>query len=57
MHLILNKIKNGKKNGIYKSYYENGQIEIDGHIKDNMMHGYCVYFKENGEELKKGVRY
>lgn len=41
-------------NGIYKLYFENGQIQIDGQTKDNNLHGFCVNYNEDEKKTKEG---
>ena len=45
---------NGNKTGIYKSYFESGQIQVDGHVKNGILHGYCIHYNDEGEKLKEG---
>ena len=40
---------NGKKNGKYKSYYENGQLKSIGNYVDDKLNGEFKSFHENGE--------
>lgn len=35
----LTEYKNGKKNGSYKEYFDDGKIKISGQYKKNKMHG------------------
>ena len=39
---------NGYQDGIETSYYETGRIEYQYHSKNNMLHGVCKEWDENG---------
>ena len=42
----------GKRNGIYKCYFDNGQIEIMGQFKNDTNISYTYFFNENGDTIK-----
>ena len=41
-------VKNGKKNGQWLSYRENGQLSSKSNYKDGELHGLREYFDEGG---------
>ena len=52
--------KNGKKNGEWLVFFENGQIKYIQNYKDGVEHGRWAYYSENGqleilENYKDGV--
>lgn len=54
-------IVDGKNNGYYRSYSDQGILLEEGFFKDNRHHGVFKYFDENGDltveaEYKNGVR-
>ena len=48
------KIRNGKKDGSWVSYYKNGQLSFKGTYKDGKEDGPCVSYYENGKLSQKG---
>ena len=40
--------KNGKADGAYESYYENGQLERKANYKDGKLNGDWKYYNEDG---------
>jgi hypothetical protein len=42
-------VVNGVKNGIFKTYFLNGQLEKEGYIKNNKNFGEWRYYYENGQ--------
>lgn len=48
------RIKNGAKNGIYKLYYDNAQIQIDGFTRDGYVDGLCTHYNREGKKIKEG---
>ena len=40
---------NGKKNGEFESYYENGQLSSSQSYIDDMMNGDCKQYYANGQ--------
>lgn len=40
--------KNGKKEGLYKSYYKNGRFRDEGSFKDDKLEGICKVYYDNG---------
>lgn len=46
----------GRKQGTYREYYENGQIKKEEHFLDNLLHGYYREFDGRGE-LVMAMRY
>ena len=48
------KFKNGKKNGLWEWYYENGQLKGKGNIKNGVMNGSYKSYYENGQLKSKG---
>ena len=55
-------IKNGKREGSWESYYENGQLGAKGNYKNNKLEGYWEAYDEDGNALngtgtyKNGVK-
>lgn len=47
-------VVNGEKNGAFKTYYLNGQIEKSGHILNNKNVGVWKYYFPNGQLESKG---
>ena len=45
---------NGKLNGPFKLYYENGQLKQEGSFKDNKEDGFCNFYYENGKLKREG---
>src|SRR5690606_36029601 len=41
-------IKNGKKNGVLKEYYKNGNIRVISEYYDDKLHGTSVFYTEEG---------
>ena len=46
--------KNGKKEGAWVSYYDNGQLEYKGNFKNGKREGAWVYYYDNGQLSSKG---
>ena len=46
--------KDGKKDGLFEKYYENGQLESKGNYKDGKWDGIHEKYYENGQLKKKG---
>ena len=44
---------NGKKEGIYKSYYVNGQLKKEVNYIDGKMNGICKLYLLNGQLLQE----
>jgi len=42
-------IHNNKKEGIYKSYYENGQLKVEVNYIDGLRHGIFKSYHDNGQ--------
>lgn len=42
------------KNGFYKSYYKNGQMESEGNYTDGKQHGSWKYYYENSQLQSEG---
>ena len=49
------KIKNGKKDGPWVSYHDNGQLQEKGSYKDGKREGPWVYYHKNGQYQWKGT--
>lgn len=45
---------NGKRNGYYKTYFENGRIHEDGEYKDNSRHGHWKIYTPEGMLEEEG---
>lgn len=43
------------KNGFYKSYYKDGQMESEGNYTDDKQHGSWKYYYENGQLQSTGT--
>ena len=48
------KFKNGKKNGVWEWYYENGQLSTKVNYKDGEPEGFWESYHENGQLEYKG---
>ena len=42
----------GKMTGLWKMYYENGNIKQEGHFKEGKGHGLWKFYNENGELIR-----
>jgi len=47
-------IKNGKKDGSWIEYWDNGQLKLKGNWKNGMSEGSWVYYYDNGKLDSKG---
>ena len=47
-------IINGKRDGFWESYYENGQLNWKGSYKDDWLDGPWEYYYDNGQLSYKG---
>ena len=47
-------IKNGKKEGAWVDYWENGQLEYNGNFKNGKRVGYWIRYYEHGQLNFKG---
>ena len=47
-------IINGKRDGFWESYYENGQLNWKGSYKDDCLDGPWEYYYDNGQLSYKG---
>ena len=59
--LIESVIKNGKKNGLHKEWYENGQIIVETNFKNGKEYGLYKMWYDNGQIMfewnyKNGVQ-
>ena len=45
-------MKNGKENGIFNSFFENGNMKIQGQFSDGKMEGEWRYYYNNNSKLK-----
>ncbi|HSL88179.1 MAG TPA: hypothetical protein VK870_02635, partial [Ignavibacteriaceae bacterium] len=50
-------VVDGKRNGIFILYNENGYVETFGYLKDNKNHGEWKYYYPNGELESVGIFY
>jgi len=41
-------------NGLYKSYYENGQLESEGSYIDGKKNGHCTHYHDTGQLESEG---
>ena len=48
------KLKNGKRNGLCKWWYENGQLSNENNYKDGKKQGLCKWWYENGQLRSEG---
>ena len=48
-------LPNGKKHGMWKVYYENGQLKSEGTYKNGICHGFWRSYKENGDMKSVGT--
>ena len=46
-------IKNGKMQGNFERYHDNGQLMLRGYIKNDELDGASEYYNENGQLLSK----
>jgi antitoxin component YwqK of YwqJK toxin-antitoxin module len=49
----INRTVDGKKEGIWRSYYDNGKVKSENHYIDNQMDGYQKEFSPNGALILK----
>lgn len=47
-------VVNGKKNGLFKIYYSNGQLQMVGEVKDNSNNGKWTYYYQDGQVESEG---
>ena len=47
-------VRNGKKNSVWESYHDNGQLAFKGHYKDGNLDGLWETYRENGQLWIKG---
>ena len=52
--IIEYEVKNGMKDGIFATYYLNGEVEKKGLIKNNLNQGEWTYYYQNGILESKG---
>lgn len=45
---------NGKKNGVFKTYYKNGILEMMGTIENNLNQGKWTYYYQSGQIESEG---
>jgi antitoxin component YwqK of YwqJK toxin-antitoxin module len=45
----------GKKNGEFKTYFKNGNLEMVGQIKDNLNQGKWTYYYKSGQIESEGI--
>jgi len=48
LHYVWN-FKDGKRDGVFKRYYKNGQLKSECNWKDGKEHGLCKGYWENGQ--------
>ena len=48
-------IKNGKKEGLWTWWFENGEKKNEGSFKDGLEFGLWTYFYENGQKQIEGI--
>ena len=46
-------VKDGKRHGRYREYYENGKLKLRGKYGDNIPKGTWKYYTEEGEFERK----
>ena len=47
--------KDGKEEGVWEYYHENGQLRSKGQLTDGVQSGYWEWFDEDGKLTKKGT--
>ena len=47
-------LKERQKNGVYRAYYPNGQLKIEGNYKDGKEDGFWTVWYENGKKKAEG---
>ena len=47
--------QNGKRDGLWVGYYENGQLEFQGDFRDGVRDGPWVHYRENGQLWSEGT--
>ena len=52
--VIMGKLVNGKFNGKWIYWYENGQIKREGRYRNGLMNGEWTYYHENGQIREQG---
>ena len=50
----INKYKNGKKDGVWRYFYENGQLEREEFFKEDTLSGESKHFNKNGQLVYQG---
>ena len=55
MKVPIGKMKNGKKDGLWTSWYENGQKESEETFKDGKRDGLGTWWYENGQKFSEGT--
>jgi len=53
MKVPIGKMKNGKKDGLWTSWYENGQKESEETFKDGKRDGLWTWWYENGQKKEE----
>jgi antitoxin component YwqK of YwqJK toxin-antitoxin module len=53
--IIEYEVVDGKKNGEFKTYFENGQLEMAGQIKENLNQGKWTYYYQSGQVESEGT--
>ena len=48
-------LKNGKRNGISKNYYSNGELFYIAEFKNNILDGNVLTYSKDGNILSKGL--
>ena len=52
---ILGEVKNGKKDGLWTPWYENGQKESEETFKDGKRDGLGTWWYENGQKIEEVI--
>ena len=47
-------LKNGKRDGFWLVYYDNGQLKAKGHFRNGIQEGYWESYWDNGQLFTKG---
>ena len=52
--LSLNQMKDGKREGEWRKYYDNGKLAYEGYFKDDNRDGYWKIYNEDGQLMMEG---
>jgi hypothetical protein len=53
--LVKGQMRNGKKEGTFKEYFDNGKLSRESAFKNDLQHGKVVLYYENGKKRMEGT--